>query len=112
MRLPIEKPISILAANTSTVPTAIISGKRDPFLYNPRKAAAGQVMRFCRNDCNSSDVNREVQTKTVLVQNESFDLVVTLRNPYVFDLDLQSLQLRFVSTPKYSRSYQLTSLCS
>ncbi|TBU35870.1 TRAPP II complex [Dichomitus squalens] len=73
VRLPIEKPISILA-HASAVPSAIISGKKDPFLYNPRKAAVGQA-------------------KTVLVQNESFDLVVTLRNPYVFDLDLQSLQL-------------------
>lgn len=34
----------------------------------------------------------------MLVQNEPFDLVVTLRNPYVFDLDLQNVQLRFVFT--------------
>ena len=31
------------------------------------------------------------------MQNEPFDLVITLQNPYVFDLDLQSLQLRYVS---------------
>ena len=42
-------------------------------------------------------LTRFSQTKTVLVQNEPFELVVTLRNPYVFDLELQSLQLRFVA---------------
>ena len=31
------------------------------------------------------------------MQNEPFDLVITLQNPYVFDLDLQSLQLRYAS---------------
>ncbi|KAI0720991.1 TRAPP II complex [Cerioporus squamosus] len=84
VRMPIEKPISLLS-QTSTGATSIIAGVRDPFLYNPRKALQGE-------------------TKTVLVQNEPFDLVVTLRNPYVFDLDLQSLQLStsgvtFISKP-------------
>ncbi|KAH9946027.1 TRAPP II complex [Epithele typhae] len=73
VRLPVEKPISILSRAAAGA-TSIISGVRDPFLYNPRKMLQGQ-------------------TRTILVQNEAFDLVVTLRNPYVFDLELQNLQL-------------------
>lgn len=33
----------------------------------------------------------------MLVQNEAFELVATLRNPFVFDLELSSLALRLVS---------------
>ncbi len=42
VRLPIEKPISLLSQG-STGTGSIIAGVRDPFLYNPRKAAQGQV---------------------------------------------------------------------
>ncbi|KAH9901034.1 TRAPP II complex [Cubamyces lactineus] len=73
VRVPIEKPLSILSQAAAGT-TSILAGVKDPFLYNPRKLMSGQA-------------------KTVLVQNEPFDLVITLQNPYVFDLDLQSLQL-------------------
>ncbi|KAI0748229.1 transport protein Trs120 or TRAPPC9 TRAPP II complex subunit-domain-containing protein [Daedaleopsis nitida] len=72
VRMPVEKPLSLLSQGSTAA--SIITGARDPFLYNPRKLLQGQ-------------------TKTVLVQNEPFDMVITLRNPYVFDLELQSLQL-------------------
>ncbi|KAI0797912.1 TRAPP II complex [Abortiporus biennis] len=73
VRLPIEKPISILSQRRSDV-APILTGMTDPFLYNPRRALSGQG-------------------KTLLVQHEPFELVVTLRNPYIFDLELASLSL-------------------
>ena len=36
-----------------------------------------------------------LQGTTLLVQNEPFELVVTLRNPFIFDLELSSLALRW-----------------
>ena len=38
------------------------------------------------------------QTGSLLVQNEPFDVVITLRNPYIFDLELSKLSLRSVTT--------------
>ncbi|KAJ3559110.1 hypothetical protein NM688_g536 [Phlebia brevispora] len=74
VRLPIEKPTSLLSQeHTSFSP--ILTGMTDPFLYNPRRLSAGQ------------------QNSTLLVQNEPFEMVVTLRNPFIFDLDLSSLML-------------------
>ncbi|OBZ75570.1 hypothetical protein A0H81_04217 [Grifola frondosa] len=73
VRLPIEKPMSVLSRRPSEI-NPILAGMKDPFLYNPRKIMSGQG-------------------EIILVQNENFELVVTLQNPYVFDLDLQSLQL-------------------
>ncbi|KAI0636866.1 TRAPP II complex [Trametes polyzona] len=84
VRVPIEKPLSILSQSSSGT-TSILAGVKDPFLYNPRKLLSAQ-------------------TKTVLVQNEPFELVVTLQNPYVFDLDLQSLQLSTSGVPFVSKS--------
>ncbi|KAI0670282.1 TRAPP II complex [Trametes maxima] len=84
VRVPIEKPLSILSQSAAGA-TSILAGVKDPFLYNPRKLLSGQ-------------------TKTVLVQNESFELVVTLQNPYVFDLDLQSLQLSTSGVPFVSKA--------
>ena len=42
VRLPIEKPLSALDTRASEV-TPILVGVADPFLYNPRKVAAGHV---------------------------------------------------------------------
>ncbi|KAH8106969.1 TRAPP II complex [Cristinia sonorae] len=73
VRIPMEKPLSILMQRRSDhIP--ILTGMTDPFLYNPRKLASAQG-------------------QAMLVENESFDIVVTLRNPYVFDLELSSLLL-------------------
>ncbi|GJE90813.1 TRAPP II complex [Phanerochaete sordida] len=73
VRLPIEKPISLLSQKQEGI-NPILVGKTDPFLYNPRRSLAGQ-------------------SSTLLVQNEPFDVVITLRNPYIFDLELSKLSL-------------------
>ncbi|CCM02371.1 uncharacterized protein FIBRA_04466 [Fibroporia radiculosa] len=75
IRLPLEKPLSLITTkpnNPSINP--IFSGSRDPFLYNPRKLMSGQ-------------------TQSILVQNERFEVSVTLRNPFIFDLQLESIAL-------------------
>ena len=45
VRMPIEKPLSLLSQSL-TGASSIITGVRDPFLYNPRKALQGQVSSF------------------------------------------------------------------
>ncbi|KAI0818742.1 transport protein Trs120 or TRAPPC9 TRAPP II complex subunit-domain-containing protein [Irpex lacteus] len=75
VRLPLEKPVSLLEreASEDAVPPILV-GMTDPFLYNPRRLTAGQGAML-------------------LVQNETFEVVITLRNPFVFDLELSSLSL-------------------
>lgn len=73
VRLPIEKPLSLLSQKQDGI-SSILVGKTDPFLYNPRRSLAGQ-------------------SSMLLVQNEPFDVVITLRNPYIFDLELSKLSL-------------------
>lgn len=72
-RLPIENPFSILAAKSSAT-NSLLSGIIDPFLYNPRKSSGPQ-------------------SKNLIVQDEPIELTITLRNPYVFDLEIQSISL-------------------
>ncbi|KAJ7452373.1 TRAPP II complex [Mycena galericulata] len=72
VRLPIEKPLSALQPRSSDM-TPILTGGTDPFLYNPRRALG--------------------QGKSLVVQNEPLEFVLVLRNPYVFDLEIQSLSL-------------------
>ncbi|PFH54333.1 hypothetical protein AMATHDRAFT_72835 [Amanita thiersii Skay4041] len=72
-RVSVEKPLSALRPRTSDV-TPILTGVSDPFLYNPRKAARGNNNFF-------------------VAQNEILEFAVTLHNPYVFDLELQSVSL-------------------
>ncbi|KAJ7285808.1 TRAPP II complex [Mycena rebaudengoi] len=72
VRLPIEKPLSALQARSSDI-APILTGATDPFLYNPRRALG--------------------QGKSLVVQGELLEFVVVLRNPYVFDLDIQALSL-------------------
>ncbi|KAI0079931.1 Trs120-domain-containing protein [Panus rudis PR-1116 ss-1] len=84
VRLPIEKPISVLSQRRSDL-TPIVTGITDPFLYNPRKSLSGQG-------------------QALLVQNETFELVVTLRNPFVFDLELTSLAVSTSGVPIETRS--------
>ncbi|KAH7889670.1 TRAPP II complex [Phlebopus sp. FC_14] len=72
-RLPIEKPISLLASSPS--PAGLISAAvKDPFLYNPRKSINSQG-------------------KTFIVQGEVVDLIITLHNPLVLELELQNVSL-------------------
>ena len=96
MRLPIEKPLSLLArADEASGVNTILTGAKDPFLYNPRKVASGQQVTIIYLVppplCLSSTCG---QTQSVLVQNERFEVVMTLRNPFVFDFDLESIGLR------------------
>ncbi|KAF7323014.1 hypothetical protein HMN09_00081100 [Mycena chlorophos] len=72
VRLPIEKPISALQPRTTDI-APILTGGTDPFLYNPRRLMS--------------------QGKSLVVQNEILEFVVVLKNPYVFDLEMQSLSL-------------------
>ncbi|KAJ2931379.1 hypothetical protein H1R20_g5744, partial [Candolleomyces eurysporus] len=75
IRLPIEKSTSMLRSkgNSQAVPL-LLTGGTDPFLYNPRRALAGK-------------------TSSVVVQNEPLEFLVTLQNPYIFDLEIQHLSL-------------------
>ncbi|KAF6765224.1 TRAPP II complex [Ephemerocybe angulata] len=73
IRLPIEKPMSILHAKGNNVPL-LLAGGTDPFLYNPRRAAASK-------------------SASLVVQNEPLEFLVSLQNPYIFDLELQHLSL-------------------
>ncbi|KAI6099877.1 TRAPP II complex [Pisolithus croceorrhizus] len=72
-RLPIERPMSLL---NSTLPSEnpLTARVTNTFLYNPRESV-------------------NVRDKGVLVEGEVAELVVTLHNPFVFDLELQSLSL-------------------
>ncbi|GBE81971.1 TRAPP II complex [Sparassis latifolia] len=79
VRLPMETPVSALAQAPSDA-NPILVGLTDPFLYNPRKLTSGQ-------------------SRLTLVQNEIFELMLTLRNPYVFDLELQTLALSTSGVP-------------
>lgn len=72
-RLPIENQFSILTATLSAT-DSLLSGIIDPFLYNPRRSSGPQ-------------------SKNLVVQGEPIELTITLRNPYVFDLEIQSISL-------------------
>jgi hypothetical protein len=73
--------------------TPILVGVADPFLYNPRKVAAGHVGIEKLSNASANPLSR-IQGQTLIVQNEAVEFVVTLQNPYIFDLELQSLSLR------------------
>lgn len=45
VRLPLEKPMSTLATRSSEI-NPVLPGGKDPFLYNPRKAAAEVLSIF------------------------------------------------------------------
>ncbi|KAF9482780.1 hypothetical protein BDN70DRAFT_874562 [Pholiota conissans] len=82
IRIPMEKPRSIQHKVNDLKP--LIQGIADPFLYNPRKARG--------------------KGQTIVVQNEVLEFVITLQNPYIFELELHELSLstsgvRFDSKP-------------
>ncbi|KAI6022691.1 TRAPP II complex [Pisolithus marmoratus] len=72
-RLPIERPVSLLNSNLSSE-NPLTARITNTFLYNPRESV-------------------NVQDKSILVEGEVAELVVTLHNPFVFDLELQSVSL-------------------
>ncbi|KAF9533009.1 TRAPP II complex [Crepidotus variabilis] len=77
IRIPIEKPRSI--RHKVLDPAPILQGIVDPFLYNPRRA---------------SD-----KGTSLVVQNEMLEFVITLQNPYIFDLELQEVSLSTSGVP-------------
>ncbi|KAE9396079.1 hypothetical protein BT96DRAFT_1041682 [Gymnopus androsaceus JB14] len=79
IRLPIEKPMSALKPRSSDS-NAILTGGTDPFLYNPRRMNV-------------------VQGKPLVVQGETLEFIVIVQNPYVFDLEFQSLSLSTSGAP-------------
>lgn len=87
VRLPIETPTSTLQSRASDVTPTLIGGT-DPFLYNPRKIVGGHG-------------------KSLVVQNEVVEFVLMLQNPYIFDLELQSLSLSTSGVPFDSRPIQV-----
>ncbi|KAF8910953.1 transport protein particle complex subunit [Gymnopilus junonius] len=78
IRVPVGKPRSIQNRIGDLRP--LVQGIVDPFLYNPRKAAAGKG-------------------KSLVVQNEVLEFVITLQNPYIFDLELQEISLSTSGVP-------------
>lgn len=69
-RLPIERPMSFLNSEKNPLTARVTN----TFLYNPRESV-------------------NVRDKATLVEGEVAELVVTLHNPFVFDLELQSVSL-------------------
>jgi hypothetical protein len=71
-RFPFEHSLQEAEAATTTAGPA----KRDPFIYNPKRAGSAAKVR------------------PTLVQNESAEVFLTLQNPFLFDLEIQSIVLR------------------
>ncbi|KAF8522281.1 TRAPP II complex [Hysterangium stoloniferum] len=73
VRLPIEHQAKDLLPPSEEADAIV--GNRDPFIYNPRLVASIS------------------KSQAFIVQNEPIEFVLTLKNPYAFDLELQSLSL-------------------
>lgn len=73
VRLPVEKSIALLQEDDGDtgIRPAVTT---DPFLYNPRRSLT-------------------TKGSLLVVQNEDLEFQITLRNPFVFDLELSSLSL-------------------
>jgi hypothetical protein len=54
-----------------------VAGRRDPFIYNPRLSKSNSL-------------------QVLAVQGEPLEFVVTLHNPYAFDVEVQGLCLRYL----------------
>jgi hypothetical protein len=84
--------VSILSVQLTDI-NPILTGATDPFLYNPRKSLSAQVC-ICGLFRACASIDLVLKGKTLVVQNEVLEFVVTLQNPFVFDLELQTLALR------------------
>lgn len=73
-RMPIQHSTRDLLQASEEETAAVVVGRRDPFLYNPR-------------------LKKTSTQQAVAVQGEQLELVVTLHNPYTFDLEVQGLCL-------------------
>ncbi|GAA5925915.1 hypothetical protein JCM1841_004039 [Sporobolomyces salmonicolor] len=76
-RSPVEHPLQ----DASTETTAPPAGPRNPFIYDPRKGT------------------KAAKTKPTLVQNEMAEVYVTLQNPFLFELEIQSIDLSTSGVP-------------
>ncbi|GAA5864034.1 hypothetical protein JCM1840_000679 [Sporobolomyces johnsonii] len=76
-RSPVEHPLQ----DASTETTASPAGPRNPFIYDPRKGI------------------KAAKTKPTLVQNEMAEVYVTLQNPFLFELEIQSIELSTSGIP-------------
>ncbi|KAI9466349.1 TRAPP II complex [Lactarius psammicola] len=72
-RLLVENPISVLAQRRSEA-AGKLSQMAGPFLYNPRKSVTARG-------------------STLVVTDELLEFALMLRNPFVFDLEIQNLSL-------------------
>jgi len=64
-----------------------------PFLYNPRKSGTTKVRRQLELSTYLILISYS-QESTLVVTDELLEFVLTLYNPYVFDLEIRSLSLR------------------
>ncbi|KAA1471141.1 hypothetical protein DENSPDRAFT_775745 [Dentipellis sp. KUC8613] len=87
VRMLAENPISILNRHPSAGPKTL--RLTDPFLYNPRRSLM-------------------TQGRTLVVKDEVLEFVVTLRNPYVFDLEIENLELSTSGVPFETKPTSLT----
>lgn len=88
-RIPLEQPKTMLdPRNTFTAIT-----RKEHFIYNPRlKSAAAAQVTILSILVKVSDLSKHKQA--LVVQNESLEFVLTLQNPFMFDLELPSVVLR------------------
>ena len=71
----------------------VSSSDKDLFLYNPRKSVNTKVSRTEYLTFHRTTKRVSSQGKTIIVQNELAELVITLRNPFVFELELHNVSL-------------------
>lgn len=86
--------MSLLTRTFESSDAPVIVGMTDPFLYNPRRQATSQVASQSHYTYVLMLSIITFKGATLLVQNEPFDVVLTLRNPFVFELELINLSLR------------------
>ncbi|KAG8836757.1 hypothetical protein FRC18_010798 [Serendipita sp. 400] len=86
-RIPLEHSKSELGLRESLQsPT---SGARDPFIYNPR-------------------LRSSAASQTLLIQSEQLEFILTLQNPFLFDLELSNVQLSTSGVPFQSQPVTVT----
>ncbi|GAA5989707.1 hypothetical protein JCM5350_007364 [Sporobolomyces pararoseus] len=68
--------------DASTEATTAAAGPRNPFIWDPRK-----------------NNRKSTKLKPSLVQNETAEVFVTLQNPFLFDLEIQNIELSTSGVP-------------
>ncbi|GAA5876487.1 hypothetical protein JCM16303_003552 [Sporobolomyces ruberrimus] len=77
-RATFEHPLKDASTDASTA----AAGPRNPFIWDPRKSS-----------------KKSMKVKPSLVQNETTEVFVTLQNPFLFDLELQNIELSTSGVP-------------